>query len=331
MTRRGRAHGASPPSCLSRFAGTGFILLAALLWGMFGPVARVALREGVAPLEIAFWRTIIALALFGLHVALSRGRRYPTAGDARRPPVIARGDLVATLLFALTAVAALYAFLPLAVEAGGATLAVVLLYTAPAWVALFASLLLGERLTRRTVLALGLTLAGIGGIAFAGEGDVRPSVPALGWGLASGLSYASLYLFGKRLFTRYTPAVVFVHALPIAALVLYPLTDFSQKSSQAWVALLVLGVVCTYAAYLAYSAGLSRIEATRAATIATAEPVIAALLAFAFWDERLPVAGYFAAGLVLSGVLVTATAPGAPGEPVKEKEKRRVEDAPSSQ
>ena len=291
--------------------GTGFILLAALLWGMFGPVARVALREGIGPLEIAFWRTIIALALFALHVALWHRKQHPASGEPKRPLGIARADLPATLLFALTAVAALYAFLPLAVEAGGATLAVVLLYTAPAWVALFASLLLGERLTRRTMLALGLTLAGIGGIALAGEGDVRPSLPALGWGLASGLSYASLYLFGKRLFARYAPAVVFVYALPVAALVLYPLTGFSHKSAQAWVALLVLGVFCTYAAYLAYSAGLSRIEATRAATIATAEPVIAALLAFAFWDERLPVTGYVAAGLVLSGVLVTATAPAA--------------------
>jgi DME family drug/metabolite transporter len=290
--------------------GTWFILLAALLWGMFGPVARVALRDGVAPLEIAFWRTVIAGALFAAHVALVRLRRSAARGTARAPLSIARADLPALLLFALTAVAALYAFLPLAVEAGGATLAVVLLYTAPAWVALFAWLAFGERLTPRTVLAVALTLVGIVGIAFSGEQAVRPTSAALGWGLAAGLSYASLYLFGKRLFSRYPPAVVFLHALPIATVVLFPLADFAHKSPVAWAALLVLGVVCTYAAYLAYSTGLARIEATRAATIATTEPVIAALLAFVFWDERLPAIGYLAAALVLSGVILTASAPG---------------------
>ena len=290
--------------------GTWLILLAALLWGMFGPVARVALRDGVAPLEIAFWRTVIAGVLFAAHVALVRWRRSVARGDARARLTIARADLPVLLLFALTAVAALYAFLPLAVEAGGATLAVVLLYTAPVWVALFAWLLLGERLTPRTLLAVALTLMGVGGIALSGEEAVRPTSAALGWGLAAGLSYASLYLLGKHLFSRYAPAVVFVHALPIATVVLFPLTDFAHKSPVAWAALLVLGVVCTYAAYLAYSAGLARIEATRAATIATTEPVIAALLAFVFWDERLPAAGYLAAALVLSGVLLTASAPG---------------------
>ena len=70
--------------------GTGFILLAALLWGMFGPVARVALREGVGPLEIAFWRTIIALALFALHVALWHRKQHLASGEPKRPLGIAR-------------------------------------------------------------------------------------------------------------------------------------------------------------------------------------------------------------------------------------------------
>jgi DME family drug/metabolite transporter len=278
---------------------------------MFGPVARVALRDGVSPLEIAFWRTVIAGVLFAAHVAITRWARSPTSDGGLSPPGITRADLPAILLFAVTGVAALYAFLPLAVEAGGATLAVVLLYTAPAWVALFAWLLLGERLTRRALLAVALTLIGIATIAFAGGEAVRPTPTALGWGLAAGLSYASLYLFGKRFFSRYAPAVVFMYALPVAMVVLVPFTEFTTKSPQAWGALLVLGVACTYAAYLAYSAGLVRLDASRAATIATAEPVIAALLAFVFWNERLPPAAYIGAAVVLSGVLLTASAPDA--------------------
>ena len=290
-------------------AGVGFVLLAAALWGMFGVVARVALRDGVPPLDIAFWRTLIATACFAVHVLVRRG-----VGAGRRGPSpwLRAADLPGIALFALLGIAALYACLPLAVEAGGATLAAVLLYTAPAWVALFSALLLAERITPRKLAALALTLAGIAGIALAGEGALRPTRAAIGWGLGAGLSYASLYLFGKHYFARYAPAVVFLHALPVAAVALVPFTSFARVTAPAAVALVVLGVACTYLAYLAYATGLARLEATRAATIATAEPVIAAVLAFAFWGERLPLAGYAAALLVIGGVVLMAAAPAGP-------------------
>jgi DME family drug/metabolite transporter len=306
-------------------AGVGFVVLAATLWGMFGPVARLALRDGVSPLEIAMWRTLIATLLFAVHVAMTSRRKARPAEMAGRGHRAAHGraglprtrialaDLPGIAAFALSGVAALYAFLPLAVEAGGATLASVLLYTAPAWVALFSWGLLGERLTPRTLLALALTLCGIAGIALAGEAVARPSRAALGWGLAAGLSYASLYLFGKYYFARYPPPLVFLTALPIAGLALLPFTRFGPVTPVAAGALMVLGVASTYAAYLAYSAGLARLPATRAATIATAEPVIASLLAFAIWDERLPLGGYAASVLVLLGVVIMATTPAADG------------------
>jgi DME family drug/metabolite transporter len=290
------------PAPRDRITGVVFVLLAATLWGMFGPVARFALREGVAPLDIAFWRTVIAIVLFAVHAGIAQ-RRAPARTR------ITRADLPGIAAFAVLGIAALYAFLPLAVEAGGATLAAVLLYTAPAWVALFSWVLFRERLTPRTVGALALTLGGIAGIALAGEAALRPTRAALGWGLAAGLSYASLYLFGKHFFARYSAPTVFLWARPIAALVLAPLADFRPVSSTAAAALLVLGVASTYGAYLAYAAGLSRLEPTRAATIATLEPVIAAVLAFAIWNERLPLSAYAAALLVLAGVVFMATAP----------------------
>ncbi|HSJ62436.1 MAG TPA: EamA family transporter [Gemmatimonadaceae bacterium] len=311
------APNATDPSA-GRTGGVGFVLLAAALWGMFGVVARVALRDGVPPLDIAFWRTLIAFALFAVHHIVrhrvARRGDGPASGTGeRRLPHgslrIRANDLPGIALFALTGIAALYAFLPLAVEAGGATLAAVLLYTAPAWVAILSTVLLGERLTSRTLVALGLTLAGIAGIALAGDGALRPTPAALGWGLAAGLSYASLYLFGKFYFARYAPPVVFLYALPIAALALVPFTAFHRPSTAAAVAILTLGVACTYLAYLAYGAGLARLEPTRAATIATAEPVIAAVLAFAFWDERLSSGAYAASLLVIAGVAITAAAP----------------------
>ena len=201
-----------------------------------------------------------------------------------------------------------------AVELGGAALAAILLYTAPAWVALAAALWLGERMTVRKSIAVTLTLAGIALVALgsgsgvsATAGEATSRLPAFAWGLLSGLAYAGYYLFGKRYFARYDASTLFAYALPLGAALLLPAVRFAPKSASEWSVLLFLAVVPTYGAYLLYSFGLARIEATRAATVATLEPVAAAALAYVVWGEALRGIGYAGAALVLAGVLVVAT------------------------
>jgi DME family drug/metabolite transporter len=282
--------------------GYACIIAAALLWATIGPAARFALQAGIAPLEISFWRAAIAGLLFALHAGV-RGRLR-----------IARPDLPAVGAFALLGVTVFYWSYFRAVELGGAALAAILLYTAPAWVAIAAALWLGERLTARKALAVVLTLAGIALVAFGSGpgaastgGGVSTRLPALAWGLLSGLAYAGYYLFGKRYFARYEASTLFAYALPVGALLLLPAVRFAPKSAHEWLVLIFLAVVPTYGAYLFYSFGLARIEATRAATVATLEPVAAAVLAYVVWGEALRRVGYLGAALVLAGVLVVAT------------------------
>jgi DME family drug/metabolite transporter len=279
--------------------GTAYIALAALLWGTLGPVARLALADGVTPLELGFWRALVAGALFGAH-ALARGR-------AR----LARRDLPAVAAFALVGVALFYVSYFRAVRAGGAAVAAILLYTAPAWVALGSWAWLGERITRRTLAALALTLGGVALVSAGSGAAAGPAAPlggaALGWGLLAGLAYASYYLFGKRYFARYDPPTIYMYALLLGALAIAPAVTFAPKDGATWATLLFIAVVPTYLAYLVYGEGLRRVEATRAATVATLEPVVAATLALVVWDEALRAVGYAGAGLVLAGVL-TGTA-----------------------
>jgi len=282
--------------------GYAYIIAAALLWATIGPAARFALRAGVQPLEISFWRAAIGGLLFALHAAV-RGRLR-----------IARRDLPAVGGFALLGVTIFYWSYFRAVQLGGAALAAILLYTAPAWVALAAALWLGERLTLRKSLAVVLTLTGIALVALGSGsnalGDASSSATrasALAWGLLAGLAYAGYYLFGKRYFARYEASTLFAYALPLGAAMLLPAVAFAPKSAADWLVLLFLGIVPTYGAYLLYSIGLARVEATRAATVATLEPVAAAALAYAVWGEALRGLGYVGAALVLAGVLLVAT------------------------
>ncbi|RJF71631.1 EamA/RhaT family transporter [Deinococcus cavernae] len=272
-----------------------YILIAAVLWGLLGILGKNAQTAGVTPLEVAFWRAALAGLLFGLH-----------AGVTRAP--LPRGkDLWVTAGFGLLGVSVFYGAYQLAVRSGGASLASVLLYTAPAFVALLGWAFLREKLGRREIMAVVGTLGGIALISLGGGQGVTVSAPALAYGLTAGFTYSLYYLYGKTFFGRYTPAALYAVALSIGAVGLLPFVHFTAKTSAAWLSLAGLALLCTYFAYLAYSAGLKHLPATRASVIASLEPVVAASLAALLFGERLAALALVGAALVIGAALLLST------------------------
>nr|WP_167942584.1 EamA family transporter [Desulfobaculum xiamenense] len=271
-----------------------YVLTAAVLWGITGPLAKYAFSLGIEPLEVAFWRCVIPFFPFAFQAL--RSRRL----------AIARSDRPAVLAFGLVCVAAFYGVYQLAIRAGGAAMASVLMYTAPAWVAIMAWLLLGERMTPAKIAAVVATLAGVAGVSgvLSGNAAVSVSPTAIVLGLISGVTYAMYFIFGKRLLPRYTTPQLFLYGLPIGALALFPLVEFHHKTPGAWAAIVAVCILSTYLAYTFYYAGLQHLEATRASVVATLEPVVASAMAFMWWDESFSLMGYMGSGLILGAVVL---------------------------
>jgi len=271
------------------------VFTAGVLWGVLGVFAEGILGAGVGPLEISFWRATLAGGAFLAH-AIVRGRLR-----LARP-----GDIGAFALFALVGVTLFYASLNLSIAAGGVSLAWILMYSAPAFVAVLAALLLKERLTRTKVLLVSLATLGVVLVARGGGRGIDVNAASVGWGLAAGISYASYYIFGKWVLRRYAPVTIYAVVLPIGALGLLPMVHFHAKSAHTWLLLVALAVVSTYLAYLAYYTGLRAIQASRAVLVATVEPVVATGLAALLFGERFGVAGLIGALLVLASALLAA-------------------------
>ena len=278
------------------FRGYLYIIAAAVLWGMIGPLAKLAFREGVAPLEVAFWRAFFAWVCFGGQAIWLRKMRVRSA------------DLPLLALFGLTGVFLFYGSYQIAVQKGGAALASVLLYTAPAWVALMAAIFFKERMTAPKWTALGLTLAGVALVSRGSTTAVASGVPVsllgIGCGLLAGFCYALYYIFGKVFSDHYAAETVFLYILPMGGVFLTPWVTFGTKSPAAWVALLSLAFFCTYGAYHFYYVGLKHLEAGRAAITATLEPVVAAVVAYFWWGELFSPLGYVGATMILAAVAI---------------------------
>jgi len=268
------------------------LLLAAAAWALIGPVAKFAFAAGLAPLEVAFFRALLGGFFFFLHALLFRRFRLD------------RRVLPAVLAFGVVGVAGFYASYQLAVAYGGAALASVLLYTAPAWVAAMGALWLGERLDGAKLLAVALTLAGVLLLALGAGGELRLTLLGVFFGLLSGFGYALYYLFGKLYFARYPAEAIYAVAMPVGALFLFPFVRTWPRDPELWGLLFVIGFISTYLAYAFYAAGLMRLEATRASVVATLEPVLASFFAYLWWGERFGFFGYLGAGFILAAVLL---------------------------
>lgn len=287
-----------------------FIFLAAVCWGLVGPVGRFAMGEGVSPLEVGFWRAAFGGALFLLYAA--------KAGILK---IHERHDIFVFMIFGACSLGGFFAANQYAIQTGGAALAAVLLYTAPAWVAVFARLFFGDRLTLIKGLAIGISLAGVACISLSGggaesaggtgalPGTGEPASAGILFGLLSGLLYSTHYIFSKKYLKRYKTYTVYGYALFFGAVTLFPFVTFAVKTPFQWGVLLFLGVIGTYTAYWAYCEGMKRLDPTRASVLATLEPVVATAAAWWLWDENFALTGWLGATLVIAAVIILVLNP----------------------
>lgn len=289
------------------WGGYVYIVLAACFWGFLGIIGRFAMERGVVePMEVAFWRALFAGVFFAVHCLATR-----------QFSVQSKKDLAAFAAFGVFSIAGFFAAYQFAVLHGGAALSSVLLYTAPAWVAVFVRFIFGIRISFVKAVAIGISLGGVACISLSATGgDTADNVSLLGivFGLVSGLLYSTHYIFTKIYLGRYSAHTLYGICMVFGAAALFPFVSFAEKNAVEWTAMAALGLICTYGAYLVYCAALKRLEPTQAAVLATLEPVIAIFAAWWVWHESFALSGWIGAALVVGAVLLLVVAEREPQE-----------------
>lgn len=209
-----------------------------------------------------------------------RGSRWP------RPRDIA----VAIALFAV----ALLTFVGSTKETTAAN-AIFLQYTAPAYVIALSPWLLGERLRRQDLAAVAICLAGVA-VLFAGNrgsGDAA----GLGMGAASGLFFALMLLWLRRLRYADPIAITFVNCLGVA-LLLAPVPGVWDIGLRDLGLLVLMAAVQFAAPYVLVTRGLRRVPGAEASLLALIEPVLNPVWVALFFGEE-PSAATVAGGAVI--------------------------------
>ncbi|MFD1707193.1 DMT family transporter [Siminovitchia sediminis] len=189
------------------------------------------------------------------------------------------------------------------------SLAVMLLYTGPAFVAILSALFLKEKMTWRKALAILMTVTGSAVIAISGNGTTG-QLSALGLiiGLGSGFGYALYSIFSKLASKHYDSMTITFYTFLISALCLLPFFPFWKKAAalplEAWLFMAGLGLFPTVIAYLLYTYGLMQVETSTASILATIEPIAALMIAVLLFHEQLYGGQLAGTVLILSSIFV---------------------------
>lgn len=282
----------SPSS--SSASGYFWIILTAFFWSLVGVLSKVCMAEGVAPLETAFWRAAFGLLFFLGHTLFTR--------QIAVPPRVAANFI----LFGVWGIGVFYSVTQYAIKLSGAAMAVVLMYTAPIWVAVISRFLFGETISGRKLGAIGVALCGTALVCFSGGSlPGQHSWVGIACGIIIGMSYASHYPFYRWWQDRYSTATIYFYSLVggLVALYLVSPVHFSH-SPHVWLCLALLGACTSYFAYLCYGLALKRIGLVRAAVTCYLEPVLSTFWVWLFWQESFTLMGWLGSILVLGAVLL---------------------------
>ena len=294
-----------------RLRGALLVLLAAALWGTLGTLYTWGNRNfGLTPLTLVFWRA--SLAALSLVVVLAGA--VPALGRGTGLLKVKRTDLPLFVLFGLLGVTAFYLLYIYAVLLVGVAVAVVLLYTAPVFVAALAWRFLGEGFGTRKMVALALTFVGCALVARAYNPTLlQVNTLGVACGLGSALTYALYSILGKVSLGRgYAIATMSLYVYGIGAIGLLVVALFAGPSQlfamgadpAAWSLLLLIALAQTVGALWAYTAGLRYLEAGAASILATFEPVVAAVLAYFVLHESIEWPQAAGGVLILAAVLL---------------------------
>lgn len=279
------------------------LLVANVVYATSPAATRIAL-DAFPPATLALVRLVVAAAVLGPVV------RATAVPRRQRPRIVAMGVVGFAVAFALT---------NWGIEHSSATNAALLIIVEPLTLLLLGPALLGERPSRREVVAAVAALLGAVVVIVDGVPGMTLNVLPRWRGdsllVLSGVAYAAYSLLGRPVLTAANATAVTARSILWGAVAMAPLAalewlDGRRPSAEpaGIAAALYLAVVITAGGYVVWNLALARLEASRTAPFLTVQPVVGALLGAALLGDPVSVYTGIGGALIVGGLWMSATA-----------------------
>ncbi|PJH93028.1 DMT family transporter [Bacillus sp. SN1] len=279
--------------------GSIYLALAASIWGGMYVVVKVVVSV-IPPLELVWMRyavAILALLIIGLVKKLSWR--------------IHKRDLLLIIAIGIIGNTISIVTQEVGTNLSSAQMGAIITSSTPAFMVIFARLLLKERLNVKKGISVALATIGVFMIVGNGHIDMTNQMGGISL-LIAALTWALMSVLLKRVPNHYSPIVVTTYSILVAMIILTPFVwmnvneiHFSQLAHPTiWGGLLYLGIVSTACAFIFWNRGLQMLNASSGGLFFFFQPLVGTLLGWLLLGERI--GGTFWAGstLILVGVLL---------------------------
>ncbi len=291
------------------------VAIAATLFAVNGSVSKVVLGSGLSALQLAQIRSTGAAVGFLVFLVLFARNRFR----------VDRRELAFLVAFGIAGLALVQWLYFAALEHLPIGVALLIQFTAPLFVALFARYVYREHIRRRIWVALALCTAGLAVVVELWSGV---SFSAIGMTAAFTAAFAltAYMLMAERERRHRDPASLSFYGFAFAALfwaIVQPLWRFpwdvfdnrvslqgrlSDHTAPVWMLVAFVIVIGTILTFSLLTGALRYIPATRASIAATLEPVVATVVAWIWLGQSFGVAQLIGGGIVLAGIVLAQTA-----------------------
>ncbi|MBN2259572.1 MAG: EamA family transporter [Clostridiales bacterium] len=282
-----------------------YIVIGGSLWGIISIFIKEMYAMGLTTSQIVALRSISAMVILALY----------TVGIDKNLMKIKIRDLhyfIGTGLISIIFFSWCYFF---TIEETSVSIAVILLYTAPAIVTVISRFVFKELWTFSKIIALMLTFIGL--ILVTGyHHGISQNLSVIGFmtGIGSGIGYALYSIFGKLALRKYHYLTLITYTFIVASIFLMPVIFTIDPSivlidGHFWFQVFNLGLFPTALAYIFYTNGLVHLESSKASITATIEPIVGTLIGITVFKEILSLEQLIGIIMVISAIFVVQFEP----------------------
>lgn len=276
------------------------VLAAATMWGCIGIFVRHLNEFGFSAMQITAMKCLMTAILMFVFILLTDREKF----KIRKKDI---GWFLANGIFSIYVFNTAYS---MAITMVSLSTAVVLLYTAPVFVMILSVIFFHESFTWMKGLCLVLCIGGsalVSGIA----GGMEVNMPGVVVGLISGIGYALYSIFSGVIVRRYHPFTNVFYTFLIAGMAAALSCDMREAlymatgSQEAFVWSIANGVITSFLPYITYTTALQHMNPSKAAILASLEPVVATLAGIFLYKEGMTLTGGIGILMVFTALILS--------------------------
>jgi drug/metabolite transporter (DMT)-like permease len=278
------------------------IALPIIFWAFAFPFIKIGLQE-LRPINLTIMRLFIVCIIF-LFIILIVPKKFSK---------IQKKDILPLFLLGFVGVVMYHLGLNYGEQYMSASAASLIIATIPIFTVLFATLYLKEKITKKILVGIPLSLSGVALISLAGTSGNPLEITYITAAFAvlvAALVGAGYTIAGKKLLQRYSALSLTVYAFLFGSLGLLPflsrslITEAAAMTWNGWGAVLFLAVLPTVVGYVLWYVALEIKTASEVSVFLYFIPVLSTIISFFLFQE--PITWLFIVGgtLVILGLII---------------------------